>query len=156
MLFAIVLSLVSGGARVVSRMLNSQLSDVIGVFQSTFYNYLVGLICSMIAFLLSQEAFSFPPEGFAAVSGWAYLGGAVGVLFIILSNVTTPKVSAFYMTLLIFIGQLVAGLVIDLLLGHSFTLGKPLGIMMILLGLVWHQTLDREKKHASLSSSVPE
>ena len=44
MLIYILVAILSGVSIVVSRIINSRLGDEIGVFQSTFYNFLTGLL----------------------------------------------------------------------------------------------------------------
>jgi transporter family-2 protein len=143
MLAAIVLSLLSGVARTIARMTNAQLAQRVGAFQSTFYNYAVGLACSALALLLSREAAPAAAVSAGPLPPWAYLGGAVGVLFVILSNVTAPKISAFSMTLLIVAGQIGTGLAIDLLSAQQLALGKLAGGALILAGLLGNLLLDR-------------
>lgn len=144
MLFAIALALLSGVARTVARMTNAQLAQRVGTFQSTFYNYAVGLACAALALLFSREAMPATAMNAGPIPPWAYLGGAVGVLFVILSNVTASKVSAFSMTLLIVAGQIAAGVAIDLLAAQQLALGKLVGGALILAGLLGNLLLDRK------------
>ena len=102
----IVISILAGVSVVVSRIINSNLAKEIGIFQSTFYNYIVGLFFSVIFFILSREKINLSDIKSGDVPFWAYLGGVAGVLLIVLSNYITPRISSFYLTLLIFVGQL--------------------------------------------------
>lgn len=52
-------------------------------------------------------------SSFSNIPPYAYLGGFLGVVIVLLNGVVTPKLSSFYMMLLIFIAQLFTGLVID-------------------------------------------
>jgi transporter family-2 protein len=70
------------------------------------------------------------------VPSWAYLDAAVGVLFVLLSNLVTPRLPAFAMTVLLVLGQLAAGLAIDGLTGSSLSIGKVAGCILILASLV--------------------
>ena len=82
--------------------------------------------------------------GGGQIPAWAYLGGGVGVLFIVLSNLTAPKISAFSMTLLIFVGQIATGIAIDALVHQRLLLGQVAGGGLILAGLVWSQLIARD------------
>src|SRR6266536_5829304 len=104
MLIAIIIAFLSGVTRTVSRMVNAHLSERLGSFQSTFYNYVLGLICSVLILLLSREHLAVSDLTSSQIPAWAYLGGVVGVLFVVLSNLVASKISAFSMTLLIFVG----------------------------------------------------
>ena len=95
MLLAVIASFLSGVARTVSRMANAQLSERIGAFQSTFFNYVVGLIVSVAALEVSGERSQVSTLAGGEVPVWAYFGGVVGVLFVVLSNLTAPRMSAF-------------------------------------------------------------
>ena len=113
MLIYILVAILSGVSIVVSRIINSRLGDEIGVFQSTFYNFLTGLLFSMIILFFSSENMNISSEVLSSTPIIAYLGGLIGVISITLSNYVAPKISAFYMALLIFIGQLFTGIIID-------------------------------------------
>lgn len=136
MIFAIFSAVLSGLTRVVSRMVNAQLSSAIGPFESTFYNYMTGLACSLAVVFLLHENLQLDLVLGAKLPLIAYLGGFVGVLFIVLSNAISPKLSVFQMTLLIFLGQIGGGLMIDLLLGTNLSFGKLLGGALVLVGLI--------------------
>jgi bacterial/archaeal transporter family-2 protein len=144
MIIALVAALLSGVTRTVGRMANAQLAQRIGSFQSTFYNYLVGLLCSLLALAVLRAPLPLAAVSSGQIPAWAYLGGGVGVLFIVLSNMTAPKISAFAMTLLIFVGQIATGIAIDALVHQRLVPGKVAGGGLILAGLVWNQLIARD------------
>jgi bacterial/archaeal transporter family-2 protein len=146
MLIAIAISFLSGVTRTVSRMVNGQLSERIGTFQSTFYNYVLGLICSVLALLLSRESLPVSALSSGQIPAWAYFGGVVGVLFVVLSNLTAPKISAFSMTLLILVGQIATGIAIDIFVHQQLSLGKIAGGILILVGLLANLSIDEGRK----------
>lgn len=135
MIIALLLTFLSGVTRVASRMVNAELAKEIGVIGSTFYNYVIGLACSLAVLYFVNE----PDSLFLVFSGkiplWAHFGGLVGVVFILLSNAITPKISALQMTLLIFVGQVGSGLILDGLQGQALSTGKIAGAIFILAGL---------------------
>ena len=53
MIFYIIIAMMAGVTIVVSRIVNAKLSERIGLFESTFYNFLTGLIFSMIILLFA-------------------------------------------------------------------------------------------------------
>ncbi len=146
MLIAIALSFLSGVTRTVSRMANAQLSERIGPFQSAFYNYVLGLLCSVLTLLLSREPLPVSALTTRQIPAWAYFGGVVGVLFVVLSNLTAPKISAFSMTLLIFVGQIATGIAIDVFVHQQLSLGKIAGGVLILVGLLGSLSIDEDRK----------
>ena len=155
MLIAIALALLAGVTRTVSRMANAQLSERIGPIQSTFYNYALGLICSMLALLLSREPLPVSALTTGQIPAWAYFGGVVGVLFVVLSNLTAPKISAFSMTLLIFVGQIVTGIAIDVFVHQQLSRSTIAGAVLILAGLLWNLSIDEARRHGMAGGSQP-
>ncbi len=75
----IFIAILAGVCIVVSRAINAKLATIIGLFQSTIFNFIVGLIFSIVFLLFSSEAASISRISFISVPWWAYLGGVVGV-----------------------------------------------------------------------------
>jgi len=100
---AVLLAFASGITIVISRTFNARLSEETDAYTGTFYNNTVGISVSVLAlFLLGRGELA---GGFAIYPyWWIYIGGAVGVAIITLSNVTVVKVSALYLSLLVFVG----------------------------------------------------
>lgn len=144
-----VLFAVLGGVSVVlSRMVNASLGARIGIYQSAFYNYATGLAVSVAVLLLSGEAAPAFMQAIAPGQYYMYFGGLLGLLTVLISNAITPKMSAFVLTLLIFISQLAFGILLDLWMGGGISPGKVIGGILVLLGLVYNQSLDRRMKDA--------
>ncbi len=131
----VIASILSGFTVVLSRQINSELSEKIGVFGATWTNYLMGLIFSFIVFLISTLLLpktvtpDYPP------SFQIFLGGAIGSVIVILSNICVSKMSSFIMTLLMFAGQVFGGLFIDSLVSKSFSFSSFIGGVFAFLGL---------------------
>lgn len=129
-------SILSGFTVVLSRQINSELSEKIGVFGATWTNYLMGLILSSVIYIFSSFFVpktalpNFPP------SFHIFLGGAIGSVIVILSNICVGKMSSFIMTLLMFAGQVFGGLLIDSLVSLSFNTRSLIGGVFAFLGLV--------------------
>ncbi|QAT41235.1 DMT family transporter [Clostridium sp. JN-9] len=145
----IVISILAGVSVVVSRIINSNLAKEIGIFQSTFYNYIVGLFFSVIFFILSREKINLSDIKSGDVPFWAYLGGVAGVLLIVLSNYITPRISSFYLTLLIFVGQLFTGIIIDYFVKGNISSGKLIGGLLVLAGLIYNLVIDKKSRQNS-------
>ncbi|KOA19412.1 EamA-like transporter family protein [Clostridium homopropionicum DSM 5847] len=145
-MFYIFISILAGVSVVVSRIINSNLAKIIGIFQGTFFNYVIGLIFSLMFLFISKETIQISNVKPHSIPSWAYLGGLVGVLVVVLSSYVTPKISAFYLTLLIFIGQLFFGIIIDFLTLEKLSLGKIIGGILVLLGLIYNLMLDKKQE----------
>lgn len=135
MIVAIIISFLSGVSNVVSRTINGRLADNSSVSISTFYNFFMGLIVSTAIYgvleLIGDEAIHFS----MAPNPLYYLGGFVGVFAIAIFNFTVPKISAYYMTLLTFVGQLFTGIILDTFLSGTFSISQLIGGVFVVLGL---------------------
>ncbi|KLE16833.1 DMT family transporter [Clostridium sp. C8] len=140
----ILLAILSGVSVVISRIINSKLAEEIGTFQGTFFNYLTGLITSTIFLLITKDYINIPPIHELNLPIYSYLGGSIGILVVVLSNYTTPKVSSFSLTLLVFIGQLSIGIIIDYFNSNTLSVGKLIGGLFILIGLTYNIVVDKK------------
>jgi len=132
---AVTLSFAAGVITVISRTLNAKLADNTSARISTFFNYAVGLAgASAVCLLLGR---SEPVYSGLVVSPdfYLYLGGTLGVCMILISNMIVTKVPAFYLSLLLFIGQVFAGIVIDALIMRSFSMPILIGGLLVTAGL---------------------
>lgn len=133
----------SGLLLVVSRAYNARLANETSVYVSTFFNYVCGLAAAIPVFLLLGRG--EPVWAGLAESGawWLYLGGAIGVVTVWLSNVVVVKIPQLYITLLMFVGQVSMGLVLDALLTGALSLPNLIGGLLVALGLVCNLLLER-------------
>ena len=139
--FYVLLAILAGVSVVISRIFNSRIAEEIGTFQGTFINYLTGLIASFLFFILTRDYIHIGTSSFSSVPFYAYLGGAIGILVVLLSNYTTPKVSSFSLSLLVFIGQLSIGILIDYFSYSTVSIGKLIGGLLILFGLSYNMII---------------
>lgn len=142
--FAMLLAAASGVSGVTSRLANAQLSARTSAMGSSFTNHWVGLVGSVALLLLVQPNFvaglSVPD-----VPAWVYIGGAFGVLMVLLWNIAGLKVSAFELTLLSFIGQVFTGIVLDMLLGNGFSREIFIGGTFVVAGVLLNMFAGRKK-----------
>lgn len=143
---AIVFSILAGLTIVLNRMINAELAKKIGIFQGTLFNYITGLITSFAFLMLSSEYLQVSAFQFAGLPIWAYAGGFVGVAVIALSNYVAPRISAFYLTLIVFVAQLFTGSLIDFLMMDMFSIGKIIGGLLVLAGLAQNLLVSRKEK----------
>lgn len=145
-LYAVALSFGAGVTVVLSRSVNANLSARIGALQGSFVNHIVGLPVSAAVLLLAggQRALFAPAA--PAPGAWAYFGGALGVLVVLLFNVIVPRVSAFRLTLLSFVGQVFAGVALDLLTARGFSRATFFGGLLVAAGVGVNMLLDRRRR----------
>lgn len=139
------LAFASGITVIVSMIINSHLAERTGVFKSCRVNFLVGLISiSLILFFnkgFSKDIFS----NLTSYPFWVYLGGLIGVIIVVISNIIVLKIPTIYFTLILFVGQLSMSIVIDYFVQNNFSLGKLIGGVLILLGLLYNFRVDKMK-----------
>lgn len=143
LLFYLFLSVLAGVTVVLGRILNANLAQRIGTVQATAINYIVGLFFSTLFLLVINKGFSYSSSS-AVVPLWAYLGGLLGIAIIMISNYTTPRVPAFSLTLLVFLGQLIVGFLIDWLITKEFSTGKLIGSLFVIAGFTYNLLLDKK------------
>lgn len=139
----IAIAFATGSMVVLSMVINSKLAARIGVFSGTLVNYTVGLLGITVFLLLKDRGIKVEMGIFETIPLWAYFGGAVGVLVVSLSNVVIPKIPTIYSSILIFIGQISMGMLIDYFLLDIISPGKLLGSGLILVGLLYNFNIDR-------------
>ena len=135
--------MVSGALLVVSRSYNARLAEQTSVYISTFFNYVCGLATAIPVFLLlggGEPVY----RGFAlSPNWWIYLGGAIGVATVWMSSVVVVKIPQLYITLLMFVGQVFMGVLIDALIDGAFSVENIVGGSFVALGLALNLLLER-------------
>ena len=143
---AVVVSFIAGINIVLSRTLNAKLSDVTSVRVSTFYNYFVGLILSVLVLAVLGRGEIAAVELALSPRWYIYLGGVLGVGVVLLGNIVVVRISAFYLTLLIFVGQVFSGVIIDAVLAQSLSGRNLIGGVLVASGLCINLVLDRDAR----------
>ena len=142
----IIIALMTGSLVIISMIMNSRVGDEIGLFQGVFINYVLGLSVATIILLFNLDTLKIG----SSVPWWAYLGGAFGMAIVTISNIIIPKIPTIYTTILIFIGQLFTGMVIDLLTNVDISKGKVIGGILICIGLFYNLTVDKKQAQQSV------
>lgn len=148
-IIAVVVSFIAGVNIVLSRTLNAKLSGLTSERVSTFYNYFIGLCVSLLVFILLGRGEIVLSE-FTLYPNWhIYLGGVLGVCIVLLGNIVVVKVSAFYLTLFIFIGQVFSGVLIDVIITQSISMRNIIGGVLVAAGLSINLILDNKKEEVA-------
>jgi bacterial/archaeal transporter family-2 protein len=140
-----ILAFLCGGLTIISMIINANLGKKLGVFQGGFVNYAVGLSVTLIIILILKIIGKFEINNFTGIPFYAFLGGFIGVMVVVASNIVIPKIPAVYTTVLIFIGQIFAGIIIDYLRVGSISLGKIFGGLLIIGGMMYNSSVDKTK-----------
>ena len=141
----IILAGLCGCITIISMIINSNLAKRIGVFKGTLINYIVGLTTTLILMIIVKSSVNLSYSSFTNIPLWALLGGMIGVAVVASSNVVLPKIPTIYTTLLIFIGQLFTGILIDYFRVGFVSKGKIIGGLLILLGLLYNSNVEKKE-----------
>lgn len=106
---------------------------------------MAGIIILIPFIALNPSIISFRKENFSNIPIWAYFGGILGVIVVILGNHLVKNMASIYVTLFIFIGQLITGLIIDYFLGNDINIKQIIGISIIFMGLLYNLRVDKVK-----------
>jgi len=144
-LLAVLLSFIAGVNLVISRTLNAKLAEYTSIRIGTFYNYLIGLLIAIPVYFLLGGNEAFSVSFVLSPKVYIYFGGIIGVCVVLLSNIIVIKISAFYLSLLFFIGQVFSGILIDVVISQAFSLRNMIGGIFVAVGLSVNLVLDRKK-----------
>lgn len=144
----VILAFIAGTTIVFSRIVSFKLSEKIGIFQSTFFNNLIGLIFSILLLRFSVEFAGLDSIIISTDNLAIYLGGFLGVIVVSLSSYLTPKMSALYITLFMFLGQIFTAAFIDFLHFGTFSTLRVFGGVLVLAGLAYNLLIDKKYAEA--------
>ena len=128
-----ILAVLAGVLVSLSRQINGRLSLSTSAMESSFWNHLVGLVFITFVAVLAGGLFSGSP---AQSPWWAYLGGPIGVIFIAAGSWLITRIGAARTAILIIAGQMVFGVLLDVLMGAPGDLwARTVGVALILAGM---------------------
>ncbi len=127
-----------------SRQINGRLSLSTSPLQSSFWNHIVGFVfLTLIALTLGGL---WPTDRPLDPPLIAFVGGPLGVVFVAASSWLITRIGAVQTALLIIAGQMVSGVILDVVIGAP---GNPVaragGVVLILAGMWLAQTSSKGK-----------
>lgn len=139
----LILAIIGGFLTTMSMVVNASLGKRIGVFRATFVNYTGGIILSALILLILRVPLNLGNT--SDIPFYAFLGGALGVIGVTSFNFIIPKIPTIYTTLLTFIGQIFAGVIIDYFRFNYLSKGKIIGGILIILGMLYNSNIDKRE-----------
>ena len=126
-----------------SRTVNAHLSNHIGALQGSLINHLAGMpVCLLLALMIPEQTVDQP------FRLWIWCGGMLGVLIVMIYNITVPKIPAYRLTLITLCGQLFCGILLDVLLGGELNTKEFGAGLLVAAGILSNQLLKiYRKKH---------
>jgi len=145
MIMMYLFAILAGAMVVLSMVMNSQLAHGVGIFQGVFINFAAGLLTSLPVYFLCSffELEALGDMNYAA-PWYAFLGAFYAIAIVAACNVVIPKIPVVYSAVLIFLGQIVTGLVLDALIAGFFDPYKAVGALLITAGLFLNAKIDAE------------
>ena len=139
---------ISGIFIVFTMSLNSLIGRKTSLLEGVFINYLFGLTTILSISLFTDLNFNISLH-------YSYFGGLIGVFVIFLSNYFMPKIPVIYSVFLGFIGQILTGVIIDILfMKEDFDMNKMLGAFVVLIALLYLFNIERKEKHFSSDKTI--
>lgn len=133
MLGFIAMAVIAGMLVGLSRQINGRLALSTSAMESSFWNHIVGLVFITAAALITGGLFAGDPW---SAPWWAWLGGPIGVIFIAAGSWLIPRIGAARTAMLIIAGQMVSGVVLDLVMGAPGSgMARAAGVALIFAGL---------------------
>jgi transporter family-2 protein len=137
MILPILFAFTAGLLVILSRQVNGRLSLSTSPLISSFWNHCVGFV---VLTTLGLAIGGLIPTNLAEIPWWVFSGGAIGVVFVAAGSWLITRIGAVNSTLLVISGQMVSGVVFDLLRGAPVTLGaSALGVVLIIAGMALTQ-----------------
>lgn len=136
MFLIILIAFLYGCATVISKMINYRAAQELGTWNGSLVNYVVASILALALLLFSPYLWS-DLQACTKVPVYLYAGGTFGVIAFVLSIVTLRRMKVFQSTILLLAGQLLAGILFDLIVFRGFTWIKFAGVLLVSLGIFW-------------------
>lgn len=133
---AVLVAFGAGISSGLSTVLNAGLGKSKGVLHSVRANYAVGLATTLVIAAIIRP--SIPAAGKAVAAAGPLLamgGGLIGIVVVSTINIIVPRLSVFMFTILMSVGQTVAGVIIDAIGSGSVEALKIAGTAILLCGL---------------------
>lgn len=141
MIFACCLSLVTGGASIISKMINFQATRKLGTWNGSLVNYVVASILSLFMVFITRQLGS-DLSSLSAIPPLTFWGGTFGIIAFLLTMITLPKMKVIHSTTLLLVGQLLAGICFDFMIFQNLSPLKLLGIVLISVGIIWDKRMS--------------
>lgn len=137
MILPLIAAFTTGVLIILSRQVNGRMSMSSTPMISSFWNHIVGFVVLTVIGLVVGGLI---PANLAEMPWWIFTGGAIGVVFVASGSWLITRIGAVNSTLLVIAGQMVFGVIFDLLRGAPVTLwASALGIVLILAGMALTQ-----------------
>lgn len=133
MILMILFALAAGALVSLSRSVNGRLALATTAMTASFWNHAVGFAVLVVVGILGAGLW---PANIADIPVWAWAGGTLGVIFVASGSWLVARIGAALTALMVIAGQMVSGVVLDLVRdapGEGWA--RALGVALILGGM---------------------
>lgn len=136
MLFFTLIAFMNGIVSVINKMINLRAKQFLGTANGTLINYLEASVISLLIIFITGSNKLTNLALLHSVPPVYFLGGFFGLISMILILNGMAKTQIAYSTVLILIGQLGTGLLIDFVVAGKVEPMKIIGILLVIAGVV--------------------
>lgn len=138
--YAIALAVIGGAVLPLQVLINSRLAVGLGnALWATTVSFVVGMF-GLLAWLIITRQTQADWSQALHLPWWVWVGGLLGGAYVTITVVTVPMLGATALVLLLILGQMVAGTLLDhfgiLTQAQPVTLSKLAGLVLVFLGTV--------------------
>jgi len=140
------LAFIAGILVSLSRQINGRLSTASTPLVASLWNHIVGFaLISALALMIGGLFGGLFEQGWPNPPAQAWLGGPIGVIFVAASSWLILRIGAVATALLVISGNMISGVILDLILGTGGNIWAALaGVTLILAGMALTHTEKRE------------
>ncbi|AFM41671.1 hypothetical protein Desaci_2743 [Desulfosporosinus acidiphilus SJ4] len=155
MLIFAILALTIGAVNVINLMVNLQAKIALGTANGTLINYLEASVISFLLVLFTGEIKLTNLLYLKSIPTVYFLGGIFGLIsmVLVLHGLAISRIS--YATVVVLIGQLGAGFLIDTFISGKIIPLKIIGISMVVIGVFLDKFLINSQREDSTSLGSP-
>lgn len=140
---ALLAGLLGGILPGLSFILNSELGVKKGVLRSARFNYITGLATTVLILAALRPSLGPAAQSLERTNPFLMCGGLLGVFMVVAMNFVFPRIPAFSATLLLFAGEALAGLVVDVVSFGVLDPRRLAGTCLVVAGLAVNTALGR-------------
>jgi len=144
MLIFIGIAVFNGIINIINKMINLQAKLKLGTANGTLINYLEGTVISLLIMLFMGTSKLTDLSYLRTIPALYFFGGLFGSLSMVLILIGMAKNQISYSTIIVLIGQLGAGLLIDSIVTQKIVPVKIIGIVLVIIGVVIDKYLSRK------------
>ena len=144
-IYLLLIAMCLGAMAILVRSINYKVTKIVGSsIGGGIFNSVSGLIFSLILFFVMA---GFKPDfsTFTQVPFYCYFAGLAGTACLMCNILAYRKEKIFYSTIFMLIGQVATGILMDIFVFHSLSVGKCIGIVIVLAGVLLDKILTRDK-----------